>query len=166
METERLKKILSEQEFAARLPAKMLEQLADASRLREVPAGSTLFKEGSQSDDLYLIVEGQVVLDINFPGRGNVRILTLGAGDMVGWSALLGAGPMTTTAVAVTETRAVVAPGKKLLELCESDHEAGYQLMHRMAVALSRRLVATRLQLLDLFSDDPPKLSSEIEVSR
>ena len=166
METERLNEILSQLEFAARLPATTRNQLAEASKLCDVPAGSTLFKEGSESDNLYLIVEGQVALDMNVPGRGSVRILTLGAGDMVGWSALLAAGPMTATAVAVTETQAVVAPSNKLLELCESDHEAGYQLMHQMAVALSHRLVATRLQLLDLFTDDPPEPSSEIGVSR
>ena len=164
MDTDRLKELLSELQFAASLPPKALEQLAVTSQVRDFAAGSVLFKEGSESHDLYLIAAGQVALDMNVPGRGSVRILTLGAGDMVGWSAVLAEGRMTATALAVTQTRAVVASGEKLLELCESDHEVGYQLMRRMATALSRRLVATRLQLLDLFSDDPPNLPSEIEV--
>ncbi|TXT27172.1 MAG: hypothetical protein FD138_2777 [Planctomycetota bacterium] len=43
-------------------------------------------------------------------------------------------------------------PGHQLQQLCQSDAEVGFHLMWQVASALSQRLVATRLQLLDLFA--------------
>jgi CRP-like cAMP-binding protein len=71
---------------------------------------------------------------------------------------------MTCTAVTLDNVEAVVVTGAKLLELCEQDHEFGYHLMRRMATALSRRLLATRLQLLDLFADTPPAIRTGISA--
>jgi CRP-like cAMP-binding protein len=59
---------------------------------------------------------------------------------------------MTATATTQEATRLVVIPGATLGALCESNHEIGYRVMQQMARALAQRLVATRLQLLDLFS--------------
>jgi hypothetical protein len=39
----------------------------------------------------------------------------------------------------------------KAISLCESDPRLGYELMRRTALALSKRLSAARLQLLDVF---------------
>jgi hypothetical protein len=67
---------------------------------------------------------------------------------------LLGGGVMTVSASALEDTRAIAASGTELLELCRTNRELGFELMQRMAGALAQRLVATRLQLLDLFA--PP----------
>ena len=90
------------------------------------------------------------------PARGCVRLLTVGAGELLAWSALLGRGEMTATATADEDTQVIAIPAPKLLDICESYPEVGYHLMRRLAHALSRRLLATRLQMLDLFSIEPP----------
>ena len=82
---------------------------------------------------------------------------------MLAWSALLGDGQMTATATALEDTRLISTAGQHLAELCNTNREFGYQLMTRVAEALAKRLVATRLQLLDLFS--PPVLSTSIDGS-
>jgi CRP-like cAMP-binding protein len=68
---------------------------------------------------------------------------------------------MTTSAVALEETEAFAMPGDKLRELCEQDREFGYRFTERLAGALARRLVATRLQLLDLFASETPRSPAE-----
>ena len=85
------------------------------------------------------------------PTRGGVRILSVGPGDMIAWSALLGDGRMTASAVAIEDTEVVAIPAADALALSETHPEFGYYLMQRVANALANRLVATRLQLLDLF---------------
>ena len=62
---------------------------------------------------------------------------------------------MTASAIALEESEVVVAAAERLRELCDTDHDFGYHMMRQMVAALSKRLVATRLQLLDLFADDP-----------
>jgi CRP/FNR family transcriptional regulator, cyclic AMP receptor protein len=152
MEKQQLRELLGELSFSADLPDEILEQIAAVSVVIDYPAGTVLFREGSQNQNLYLICSGSVALEMCVPARGCLRLLSLGPGDMVAWSALLGDGQMTATALVTEDTRVVAASADKLRKICESNHDVGYQLMRRMAEALSRRLLATRLQMLDLFS--------------
>lgn len=153
MDTNELTYILQELQFSAKLPLDVLEQLAEEASLRTISAGTVVFHEGTIDDNLYLVRNGRLALDMNVPGRGAVRILTLGRGEMFGWSSLMDHGKMTASAIAVEDTEILVAPAEKLRQLCEANCEFGYHLMRQMATALSRRLVSTRLQLLDLFAD-------------
>ncbi len=59
---------------------------------------------------------------------------------------------MTATAIALEPAQLIAFPGQTLRELCEADHHFGYRLMFRLSQALSKRLLATRLQVLDLFA--------------
>ena len=160
---ETLRSALSGQSFWADLPAGVLEALSTAAVLRDFSAGSTIFREGAENHFLSVLHRGHVGLDMHVAGRGRVRILSLGPGEMLAWSALLGDGQMTATATALEETQLISIPGRHLLELCDTSHEFGYQLMTRVADVLAKRLVATRLQLLDLFS--PSALSGSIDGS-
>lgn len=166
MDGPQLGKILGELRFASPLSDAALEQIGEIASLECFASGAVLFREGVMNPNLYLIRQGRVALDMNVPGRGPVRILTLGPGDMAAWSAMIGSGEMTTSATAIENSEVIVCQGKKLLELSEANHEFGYQLMNRVAAALADRLTATRLQLLDLFSDPPPALSATLKESR
>ncbi|WP_442509378.1 hypothetical protein SH528x_000947 [Novipirellula sp. SH528] len=58
---------------------------------------------------------------------------------------------MTATAVATLDTTLISFDADALSQLCEQNHDIGYKVMFTIAKSLSKRLVATRLQLLDLF---------------
>ncbi len=141
----------------ARLPA--FADLADRgraavaalARVEQVPAGTTLFRESDPADDLRFLLEGHLTLGIRVGGRGEVIVLSLGPGDIVGWTALLG-GAWTATARAVAPSALLRLPGAGLAALCERDHDLGYALMKRLFAATALRLHDTRLQLLDMFA--------------
>ncbi len=156
MDASQLTHILQELHFSAGLPPEVLEPFAAASMVQQVAAGTVLFREGSSNKNLYLIRSGRIALEMTVPGRGAIRILTLGPGEMAGWSALLAGGKMTTSAVAVQDSELIVTAAQELHRLSEQNPGFGYNLMRQLADALSKRLVATRLQLLDLFADSPP----------
>ncbi len=118
--------------------------------------GQTLFREGAENQFIYLIVEGQIDLSMTVPGRGAVRILTLGPGDLVAWSSVVGDRCMTCTAQSVEATELLTIPSEPLNERMSHDHEFGFEFMRAIASALAKRLVATRLQLLDLFTAIEP----------
>ncbi|MCA9178040.1 MAG: cyclic nucleotide-binding domain-containing protein [Planctomycetales bacterium] len=153
MDAAKMKGMLRELRFSADLPDSLLEQLAEEMQEVSIPAGSTVFREGAENHSLYLVIHGHFTLSMNVPGRGAVPILTVGEGEMFGWSSLLGEGKMTTSAVATEDSLCLVVEAAKLHELSEADAAFGYHLMRRMAGAVSSRLIATRLQLLDLFGD-------------
>ena len=56
-----------------------------ASNVRFEP-GTFIFHEGEDADRFYLIREGKVALQICSDRRGPINILTLGEGDILGWS--------------------------------------------------------------------------------
>jgi CRP-like cAMP-binding protein len=159
VDAQMLANVLGKLRFSAALPDQVLARVAALATLRGFPAGTLLFREGSQNDQLMIVTIGRVALDMQVPGRGDVRILSLGPGDVVAWSALLGGGRMTTSAVALEDTQVVAIRAADALALCQSDSTFGYHLMRQLAQALANRLVATRLQLLDLFADTAPVAS-------
>lgn len=166
MQTDELLEELRDIHFSAPLSEKVLSMVAAVSQSTHLDAGHYLFREGSTNHNLYLIREGRIALDINVPSFGQTRILTLERGDMVGWSAVIGKGQMVASALALEDSELIALSGEKLLDACEANHEVGYEVMRRMAGALAQRLVATRLQLLDLFHDRPPDINPHIEAPR
>jgi CRP/FNR family transcriptional regulator, cyclic AMP receptor protein len=156
MHDEHVGQLLQGLSFFAPLQEPLRARLAGLARIEDFLGDSVIFREGTESRTLYVIILGHVTLEMYVPGRGRVRILTLGHGDMLGWSAMLGNNVMTATAVATGPTRMIAFSSHDLRELCETDHEVGYQLMRQMSVALSKRLLATRLHLLDLFANPTP----------
>ena len=166
MGTPQLQQILTELRFSAGLSDEDQQKLAEVSRAEDFPAGTIIFTEGSTPADLYLLRSGRVELCMTVPARGCLPILTLEAGDLVGWSVVIGQGEMTATATAVEDTQVIAISADKLRELCEQDHDIGYQIMRRVAMTLSQRLVATRLQVLDLFADSSPDIGSFQETPR
>ncbi|MCA9077521.1 MAG: cyclic nucleotide-binding domain-containing protein [Planctomycetaceae bacterium] len=138
-------------QFTSTLPEEVRQALAGIASQRTIASGQFLCREGESCSELFLIASGHVGLDMFVPGRGQVRVMTLGPGDVLAWSALVGNQGATATGVALEETEVIAFPDDALLQLCQTNHDVGYPLMRELAKAISHRLVASRLQLLDLF---------------
>lgn len=151
-----LEQCLMELRFTAGLSRDSQLKLAGISRLQDFSQGSVIFSEGSNPKDIYVIRSGRVELCMSIPARGCLPILTLESGDLVGWSSILKQGEMTATVLAVEDTQMVAIDAMLLRTLCKEDHDIGYQIMQRIATTLSQRLVATRLQVLDLLDNVTP----------
>ncbi|MFO0845876.1 MAG: cyclic nucleotide-binding domain-containing protein [Gemmataceae bacterium] len=133
-----------------------LEALAAIAEVKEFPANAVVFREGEMTPFIYAVLDGRVGLEVRVVGRGNARIHTVGAGELLGWSPLLQLGPMTATARALTACRLIALRAPQVLALGERSPKFGAELMRRTAVALAQRLNATRLHLLDVFRTEMP----------
>jgi CRP/FNR family transcriptional regulator, cyclic AMP receptor protein len=134
------------------LSQRTLAQLISVARVVEWPAATFLFREGQQHDGVYLLVSGKLELAMTIPGRGRQRILTVGPGELVAWSSVLGEGRMTCDAQCMTDARLLRLTSGELSALAAADPLFGYEFIKLMAAGLAKRLTATRLQMLDLFS--------------
>jgi CRP-like cAMP-binding protein len=117
-----------------------------------VPAGSVLMREGETNDVMAIVLEGRVSLRMRVPERGQVSIVTIEPGDVVGWSAMVPPYRATSTAVVLADTELAQFDGPRLRELIAANAELAAQLYPVLLKAVARRLEGTRLQLLDLFS--------------
>jgi CRP-like cAMP-binding protein len=133
-----------------------LRLLVPTARVEQRSAGTVLFREGEHTPSVFIVTAGTVALEVNGPDHRPRRFQTVGAGELLGWSPLLGGGPMTASARALTDVRVVALDSRAVLDLCDHDPRFGFQFMKRTAAALAARLSATRLQLLDVYKHELP----------
>jgi CRP-like cAMP-binding protein len=141
--------MLADIDFLRGLVPDYLQHIARLGRLQEYDAGSVHFREGEACDRVFLVTEGEVSLEIEVPGRGARPIRTARAGELVGWSPVIGVGAMTATARAVSRCRLIALDVGSLLALCRHHPDFGMEFVRRTAVVLARRLHETRLRLLE-----------------
>ncbi|MES1180623.1 MAG: cyclic nucleotide-binding domain-containing protein [Verrucomicrobiota bacterium] len=139
---------LAEQPFLKGMSKQQLELLADNSMLAEFKADERIIYEGGPANRFYLILQGRVDLESSSSDGGTTHIQTLGAGDVLGWSWLYPPYLWHFDARVVTPTKAIFFYGTRLRELCEENHDLGYELMKRVSEILIRRLQATRRELV------------------
>lgn len=138
--------------FGSSLDDATIARLITLARPRTAKSGEVLLVEGGRSDELGVVVAGRLALRMLVPERGMVTILTVEPGDLYGWSAIASPQRATSTVVAIEPSELIAFDGMELrLALAEDDTLAA-ALYPRVLDAVSRRLSATRLQLLDLFT--------------
>jgi CRP-like cAMP-binding protein len=120
-------------------------------RAHRFPAGAALFRQGQPAERFYVIRAGSVALQVYAAGHGSLTIQTLRAGDSVGWSWLFPPCRWQLDAVAQEPVAAIAFDGACLRAKSAVDHELGYQLMSRFAQRMLEALIATRVQLLDVY---------------
>jgi CRP-like cAMP-binding protein len=152
-------------EFLQLIPAEYVSEVLKVGQPQPFAPGAVLFREGTIHPFFHILELGSVRLDMAVPGRGRIPMLTIGPGDVLAWSALVAEGVMTSTAVALEPVTTLAFDGIRLRQLCSERPEIGYHVMKQVAGSLSRRLVATRLQLLDIFSADVPVLDVTADTS-
>lgn len=138
--------------FGAGLPPETVARLAAIAEIRAVAAGDEVTREGQVTEAFSIVLAGRVALRTLVPDRGMVTILTVEPGDVVGWSAIVPPHRATSTGIAIEAATLVELPGEKLRSLLRADHALAASLYPRVLQVVTRRLSATRMQLLDLFA--------------
>jgi CRP/FNR family transcriptional regulator, cyclic AMP receptor protein len=146
-----LSDVLTDHPFFRGLPSADVALIAGCGSNVHYPANTIIFHEGDAADHFYLLRHGRVALEIASPERGPLAVLTLGAGDVVGWSWLVPPYRMSCDARALEAVRATQFDGACIRRKCEDDPRLGYDLLKRFAGVIGARLRATRLQMLDVY---------------
>lgn len=137
--------------FTRGMEADQLDRIAEIAGPAQWDSSAIIFREGERGSVLYVVDDGRVAIEIAVPGRGPVTILTVGPGEVFGWSSVFGQRSKTASARAVEPTKALALDAARLRELCDADSRLGYLLTRRMLEVVSERLKATRMQLLDIY---------------
>jgi CRP/FNR family cyclic AMP-dependent transcriptional regulator len=149
--TQSLCALLTQTWFAADMPEDICERLSAIGEVKEYPTGTAVVQEGTACRELGVILHGRIALRLTLPGVGEQTMLTIDDGDLFGWSALLPESIATSTGVTLEPTTALVFASEPLANLLATDCEIASAIYPRVLVAVTRRLQATRTQLLDLY---------------
>ncbi len=164
MNSQDLRRLLGDTAFLDGADQETCGLLADLARVDDIAPDTVLFREGQEANAVFIVVTGQVALEIACPQRGRLRFQTVGPGELLGWSPLLGQPRMTATGRTLTAAQVIRLEAAPLLALCQQQPRFGMEIMRRTAIALARRLAATRLQLLDVFRHELPAGGAEAQA--
>ncbi len=142
--------ILRRSDIFGGLPDDELFVIARIAHEEEYEAGAQILTENDVARNLYIVVEGRVVILINIARGRQAVIDTVTRGGSFGWSAMVPPYVLTGTARAVDRVRVIAVPSEELRNLCKGNCGMCYAIMERLATILSRRLAETRLQLVGL----------------
>jgi CRP/FNR family transcriptional regulator, cyclic AMP receptor protein len=123
--------------FADTSPA-MVSQLGEQCRLRGYGRGDYVFREGDIGDSLFIVVEGQVKLQVSSQDGDIAVITTATAPDCFGELAFLDGGPRSTSARALTDLMLVEIPRPSLLALVREEPKVLDTLLHILGGRLRR----------------------------
>lgn len=145
---------LKQADILYRMTPTQLEMVGTLCQERAYQAGEIIFPEGAGSDELFIIIQGEVMIVVNpalihnDPDRvpQSSTIATLHRGQSFGEVALVDRGLRSATAQAAqNNTRLLVIPSDRLLQLCETYPQFGYRLMHNLAADLALKIRNTNL---------------------
>jgi CRP-like cAMP-binding protein len=140
--------------FGSDLPESSLARLAAMAREYETPARTRLLREGDETKELSILVDGRIALTEHVAGRGSVTLMSAEPGDVFGWSALIPPYRATATVVSLEPVKVIAIDAESLRAELKQNCELGAGVYPRLAEALARRLEATRQQLLDLYGSE------------
>ena len=148
-----LKDILATHPLLRKLSSDTRSLLHECAIEVSIKKGELLLKTGEIANRFYLVQHGSVALQIYDPRMGSIEFMTVYENDIIGWSWMFPPGKYHFDAMAKEDVEAVKVDGVRLLHRCETDHKIGYQLVTCFSQIMMDRLVAARLQLLDLYGD-------------
>lgn len=133
-----------------------LKKIADLCRGGSFREGTTVFKEGDEAAELYILTEGRVALEIHVrpvPDRPAMpcAMEVVSKDEGFGWSALIEPHTYTLAARCMTNCTVLAIKAGMLQKLIDADPSLGYELMKRLARLIRQRLTRTRLRLVSGF---------------
>jgi CRP-like cAMP-binding protein len=151
MSTEIVTSLLTEHPFTKGFwPDHVARLAAMASEVRFL-RNELIFHEGDHSSLFYLLISGNVALEVLSPGRP-VHVATLYEGEVLGWSSVTGDTGKQFQARALEDVHAMAFDGARLRHACEEDYAFGFWFMRAILTVMSGRLHAIRTQLLDAYT--------------
>lgn len=137
--------LLKQSDIFYQFTAAQLDLVSPLCREVEFNAGDLIFPENSSSNDLYIIVRGEVdvVISITGPADGaeSSTLARLRRGQSFGEIALVDQGLRSASARAVENgTQLLLIPREQLLMLCETYPQLGFRLMYNLAADLAMKI--------------------------
>jgi signal transduction histidine kinase len=116
------------------LPDALLEKVCGETEQIYIPEGEVIIEEGSDSEEMYIVVDGQLVVTKQSGGK-EVELGRIGPGDVVGEIALLDQAPRTATVSALIDTHAIRVPVQAFEDLLSDP-----RMVRRMFRTVTSRL--------------------------
>ena len=128
------------------LGASTLESIARTAQRRTLQNNDTLYEQGGDPQDLYIVVKGRLALRVS-DGERWTTVQSVEAEDLLGWSALRENARWLTTARALGPVDVIAVPLATILDVIEAGGPDARRLAQRLFGIGAAHLDAIRQQL-------------------
>lgn len=116
-----------------------LYDLLDYFSVTTFVAGTVIFEQGDQADNMYLVAAGEVAIRYKPEDGPTMTVTRVQPGDVFGWSAMTGNGCYTSGAICSLDSEILSIPGDELKTLCKNNPRVGNVLMDRVSLVIADR---------------------------
>jgi CRP/FNR family transcriptional regulator, cyclic AMP receptor protein len=128
-----------------------LLHIANACKIQRIGAGVTIFNEGEDGDELYIIHEGCVRVSLNAKtpqgGLAPTTINMLYSGQSFGEMVLLGGATRSASVISADPCVLLVIKEHDFARLCDQSPRIGYRVMRNLCSDLAYKLRSSNLLL-------------------
>ncbi len=118
-----------------------LQTLADFSNVKRFPSGTFLFHEGDPGNEMYVVLEGKVMISKYIPGGGEEALAILERGDFFGEMSLIDGQPRSADAKAYHGALTVIAFDELTIKEVQSvDPRAAVDFIRLLCRLMCKRL--------------------------
>lgn len=132
------------------LEAAELAAVAEIMEEERVPAGRTLFRQGDDGHELYIVLDGAIGSSISLEDGTQREIASFRSGDFFGEMSIFESAPRSATCYAKEESRVLKLPATAFFSFIGRNSEAAIKIMYRMLNITTQRLENTGEFLSDM----------------
>ena len=145
--------LLKQSELFSTMDEEVLDEFAIAGETQTYGDGDVVFAEMADSDEIYLVLEGQLTHTFALvdAGTGPDNLL-VGPGEISNAVRLFAVGPNYVSCVATGDVKVVAWKSDAWRAICERHPVVGYHLVSRVAGIFYERAIRVNQMLLDNMS--------------
>ena len=145
-------KDLKETDLFKGLDMKQLQLFGRHFTEKTFETGELVFTQGGLAENLYVFLEGEVILGIKAKGEVDITASSVGKkGETFGLSSMIKPYRNNVSATCTKETKLLSINGEVLRKLMKQNRKAGMEIMERVAETYYSRLNNTRAMITNLF---------------
>ena len=127
------------------------------------PPETLIFKQGAPAVHLYLLVKGTVQIQYKPYDGPPITITRLTAGDVFGWSAVIGSPHYTSSIVSASDVKAIRIRGMDLRKLVNEHPATGQIILDQLARVVSSRWKNSHTEVQSILKDRLTKATKQKE---
>ena len=138
------------------MPRDLLLKVASEAQLNIYSAGTVLFRINESIESFYMVLMGQVALQVELMPELTVILTSVNSGYAFGVSSLVSGARASSTAVCKETSELISLPVDQLTMMFEEDKRLGFEFMHRLA-KLFQQIMANRTGMIMRALDKHPE---------
>lgn len=143
---------LKDSEFFGVLSEDQRAWLAEQATETSFQDGQLVARQGSTADRFFLVLDGELVVEVPALTGPSLEVTRLGPGKIFGWSWLIEPYRWHFNARAAGATRVLDFDGRAILARAEDEPRFGYALLRRFSALMGTRLEAAQRKMMDQWS--------------